>query len=106
MMDVIEKYKTKDSFSPDIQVKVNRKEQTEEIRIQRDILGKLIRSFFNANSCIEVENPGCVKWSETCFPVNMDDVFISSVIRTWKMMRMTIVLITKISGNAATANFK
>ena len=53
-MGVIKKYKINYFSSPNF--KVQRKEQTKETRIQRYILCKLIRSFFNANSCIKVEN--------------------------------------------------
>ena len=49
---------------------------------------------------------GSVKWSETYFPVYMDDIFISSVMRTSKLMGMTTVMITKSLQNPVTANFK
>ena len=49
---------------------------------------------------------GSVKWSETYFPVYMDDIFISSVMRTSKLMGMTIVMITKTLQNPVTANLK
>ena len=49
---------------------------------------------------------GSAKWSETCFPVYKGDIFITSVMRTSKLIRMTTVMIKKISGNAVTANCK
>ena len=42
--------------SSHVSVKVQKKGETREIKMQRDILRKSFRSSFDANSCINVEN--------------------------------------------------
>ena len=54
-----------------VSVKVQKKEETREIKMQRDILGKLVRSYFDTNSYINVENlsaypPGPVSLASSC----------------------------------------
>ena len=72
---------------------------TQTIRPQ--IAGLAFKGLMNLqNSFREDED---VEWSENCFTVNMTDVFIEKI---WKMMRMTMVSITKISANPMTANFR
>ena len=60
---------------------------------------KGLNMWFEDYSEHQWKKDGYVKWSETCFPVYMDDILISFVMRTQKMMKMTIAMITKISRN-------
>ena len=71
MMNVIKKSKIKYFSASNVSVKVQKKEETREIKMQRDILGKLVRSYFDTNSYINVENlftypPGPVSLASSC----------------------------------------
>ena len=48
--------KVKYFSSSNVSVKEQKKGEAREIKMQRDILGKLFRSSFDTNSCINVEN--------------------------------------------------
>ena len=56
MMDVIKRHKFFNFSSSNVTIKVQKKGQSKEIKIQRDIVGKIIRLSFDTNSCINVEN--------------------------------------------------
>ena len=56
MMDVIRKTKKKYFSWSNVSVKLQKKGEAREIKMQRDILGKLIWSSFDTNSYINVEN--------------------------------------------------
>ena len=56
VMDKIKQYKMKNLTASNLSFKVKRNEKTTEIRLQRDILGKLVQSSYRNNAYVDVEN--------------------------------------------------
>ena len=56
VMEKIKQYKMKNFTTSNLLFKVKRNEKTTEIRLQRDILGKLVQSSYRNNAYVDVEN--------------------------------------------------
>ena len=84
MMDKIEQYEMKKSnfTASNLLFKVKWNEKTTEIRLQRDILGKLVQSSYRSDAYVDVENLSKYPVALVCLALGNSDGTISKTCKS------------------------